>query len=301
VSKFAADYNCYWSEETDSPDFQGQTFAEWQATGRDAHSMVADPGFVNAGEHDFRLRADSPALKLGFEPIDLSTVGLYGPEAWTQRAVGIVHRTVEAAPPPEAESTRAIVHDFEDYEVGEAPEGAVAADGPTSVAVSDVQPASGTRCLRFVDGPTTDTWKPHWFVRRTPGTGAVRLECSVRNDPDQPVVFDLEFRDWPQMAGAKYATGPHLRFQPDGTVQAADGGEWRPIGNCTVGEWLRVEVTFEEGPGKPKAYAVRLEASGEPIGELRFRADTFTNCNWVGFAGMEAKPGVSYVDDVRIE
>jgi hypothetical protein len=300
-SKYAADYNCYWSEETDAPDFSGKTLAEWQATGRDTHSLVADPGFVNAREHDFRLRPDSPALKLGFEPIDLSTVGLYGPEAWIQLPKGIVHRAVETAPPPEPQSVGTIVQDFEEFEPGEAPEGAIPADGPTNVAVTDVEPADGTRCLRLLDGPAKDIWKPHWFVRRTPGAGPVRLRCSVRNDPDQPVVFDLEFRDWPQMAGAGYATGPHLRFQTDGTVQAADGGEWQAIGRYGVGEWLRVEVTLEEGEGKPKTYTVRLGEPGQPTEGLHFRTDAFTNCNWVGFAGMEEDPGVFYVDDLRIE
>ena len=31
--------------------------------------------FVNAGNFDFRLRPDSPALKMGFQQIDMSTVG----------------------------------------------------------------------------------------------------------------------------------------------------------------------------------------------------------------------------------
>jgi hypothetical protein len=37
--------------------------------------VYADPRFVDADRFDFRLRPDSPALKLGFHPIDLSQVG----------------------------------------------------------------------------------------------------------------------------------------------------------------------------------------------------------------------------------
>lgn len=33
------------------------------------------PQFVDAPRHDYRLKSTSPALKLGFEQIDLSTVG----------------------------------------------------------------------------------------------------------------------------------------------------------------------------------------------------------------------------------
>jgi endo-1,4-beta-xylanase len=37
--------------------------------------VIADPLFVNPGNYDFSLRPDSPALKLGFQPIDLREVG----------------------------------------------------------------------------------------------------------------------------------------------------------------------------------------------------------------------------------
>jgi hypothetical protein len=47
-----------------------------QRDGVDAHSLAIDPLFVEPDNGDFRLRPDSPALKLGFVPIDLSKVGL---------------------------------------------------------------------------------------------------------------------------------------------------------------------------------------------------------------------------------
>ena len=51
------------------------SLARWRALGLDQHSIVADPGFCNLNRMDFRLRPDSPALKIGFRPIDLSRVG----------------------------------------------------------------------------------------------------------------------------------------------------------------------------------------------------------------------------------
>ncbi len=54
----------------------------WDARGnivkpppQDTAAVVADPGFVNAADYDFTLRPDSPAWKLGWRKIDLSTVG----------------------------------------------------------------------------------------------------------------------------------------------------------------------------------------------------------------------------------
>jgi hypothetical protein len=51
------------------------TLARWQQTGQDLNSVIADPRFTNADNGDFSLLPDSPALKLGFQPIDTSTVG----------------------------------------------------------------------------------------------------------------------------------------------------------------------------------------------------------------------------------
>ena len=52
----------------------------WQMAGADTHSVVADPLFVDPDHGDFTLQADSPALKLGFEPIPFREIGLYQDE-----------------------------------------------------------------------------------------------------------------------------------------------------------------------------------------------------------------------------
>lgn len=42
----------------------------------DTNSVVADPLFVDAANGDFRLKPESPAFKLGFQPIDVKIIGL---------------------------------------------------------------------------------------------------------------------------------------------------------------------------------------------------------------------------------
>ena len=48
---------------------------EWQRIGFDAHSVIADPLFVDPEHDDYRLQPNSPALKLGFVPTDTSKIG----------------------------------------------------------------------------------------------------------------------------------------------------------------------------------------------------------------------------------
>jgi parallel beta-helix repeat protein len=73
--QFAMDHNLYFDTRGRDIRFAGQSFADWQAGGRDAGSLIADPLFVNAGNFDFRLQPNSPALKMGFQQIDMTTVG----------------------------------------------------------------------------------------------------------------------------------------------------------------------------------------------------------------------------------
>lgn len=67
--------NLYYDARGQEPRFGARSFAEWRQTLEDRGSAIADPLFVDAAGYDFRLRPESPALKAGFRPIDLSTVG----------------------------------------------------------------------------------------------------------------------------------------------------------------------------------------------------------------------------------
>ncbi|MBQ6248406.1 MAG: right-handed parallel beta-helix repeat-containing protein [Kiritimatiellae bacterium] len=72
------DWNLYFNPHLKRKDARfgpDLTFEEWQARGEDVNSVWADPKFADPAAHDFALSPDSPALKLGFRPIDLSTVG----------------------------------------------------------------------------------------------------------------------------------------------------------------------------------------------------------------------------------
>ena len=74
---YVSDWNIFYNPNLtrDQLDFGERSWEQWQAEGHDLHSLYVDPMFVDPENHDFRLRLDSPALKLGFQPIDMSHVG----------------------------------------------------------------------------------------------------------------------------------------------------------------------------------------------------------------------------------
>ncbi|MGQ9698742.1 MAG: right-handed parallel beta-helix repeat-containing protein, partial [Armatimonadota bacterium] len=74
-NRYKLDRNVYWKVGGGTFDFAGHSLDEWRKLGQDVNSIIADPLFVNAAKRDFRLKPESPALKLGFRPIDTSQVG----------------------------------------------------------------------------------------------------------------------------------------------------------------------------------------------------------------------------------
>ncbi len=78
-----SDYNVIWHfgkpllTERGSRTPPEQQWARWKAHGFEQHSVIADPRFVDPARDDFRLRPDSPALRLGFKPIPIEKIGPY--------------------------------------------------------------------------------------------------------------------------------------------------------------------------------------------------------------------------------
>jgi len=74
-NEYRFDHNLYYRTNGQPIRFGKWTFAEWQARGQDRHSLIANPLFVDPSKGDFSLKPGSPALGIGFKPINLSHVG----------------------------------------------------------------------------------------------------------------------------------------------------------------------------------------------------------------------------------
>lgn len=68
--------NLLWNARTGSVDLGlGATAEDWQRQGQHLETVTADPLFADPEAGNFALREDSPALKLGFKPVDPSLAG----------------------------------------------------------------------------------------------------------------------------------------------------------------------------------------------------------------------------------
>ncbi len=81
-----SDYNCYWDTRSKDVRFADKSFKDWQASGKDLHSVIADPGFTDPAGFDFRFRKLSVARKIRFTPFDYSQAGVYGSDEWKKLA-----------------------------------------------------------------------------------------------------------------------------------------------------------------------------------------------------------------------
>lgn len=83
------DHNCFYTigaefqavvdqlrSEAGKRNAQKYNLAEWQALGFDKNSVYGDPLFIDPANNDFRVRPDSPALKVGFQNFEMGKWGL---------------------------------------------------------------------------------------------------------------------------------------------------------------------------------------------------------------------------------
>jgi hypothetical protein len=69
-------HNLYFRADGQPFSFGKLSFEQWQRErGQDRNSLIGDPRFVDPEHGDFTLEPGSPALRIGFQPIDVGHVG----------------------------------------------------------------------------------------------------------------------------------------------------------------------------------------------------------------------------------
>ena len=293
---YKLDHNLYWTASGDEPEFAGRTFAEWQATGQDKHSVVADPKFADPTKGDFSLAKDSPALALGFQPIDTTDVGLHGPAEWAALPAKYPNRPVPPAEPPKPPT---FADDFEKTAVGELPEGCqvIGVDRAKGglACITDETAASGKHSLKITDAPGLEhVWEPHLIYSPAINTGPARFRFALRVEPG--AIFWTEWRDH----SSPYKVGPSVHVEKDGrVVVGAD-----TLLTLPHGQWVRFQIDATLGRKTDGKWTLTVTLPGkaaQTFKDLPFGKADFRKLRWIGVMSMAAEKAVTYLDDLALE
>ena len=279
--------NLYFNRAGLPVDFGGQDFEAWQASGQDAGSRIADPGF-GAG-FSGQPPAGSPALEVGFVPFDISGAGRLTPG----RAATVGPLDWPLAGPAPA---LPLVEGFETTVLGGRPAvGFIYEDGPAApAAVSDEAAATGRQSLKFTDAAgQPNFYNPHYCFDPGASEGTADLSFALRLEAGSP--FEHGWRS----AGEPFIVGPSLQWTADGTLRAAD----RDLLQVPAGEFVTYRVTCALGAAADGTWSLEVTLPGQA--PQRFDGlpcdPAFDEFRWCGWVSVAEAPATAYLDDLRLE
>lgn len=291
------DNNLYWCTTGEELIFCGMSLEAWREAGHDRNSIVEDPRFRDPQAGDFTLAEDSPARRIGFEPVSMEGIGLYGDPEWVNLPARF-ERQPDDPPPAEAPPLQ-IADDFDTWlgmaqPVGGRPLHAVVntEERAELIAISDEAALSGAQSLRIEDVAGLEkSYNPHFYYR--PGYTEGVAHCAFAIRMDEAAQFYHEWRD----AASPYRVGPTLRI--GGGELIVEGIEPLAI---PAGEWVRIEVeaALGDAAGSWTLVVTMPDGTRHEFAELACRSAEWRELRWVGFVSNGTAPAVFYVDDIEL-
>ncbi len=291
------DFNCYYNPNEPDLRFFRHHFDQWQALGLDQHSSIVDPQFENPEGYDFRVKPTSPALVMGFKPIDTSAVGLYGDDEWVAEPAKFKHPVTKLPPPPAPPRALSVGDGFEKTPVGARPEEAtVSGEGQgASIRVTDERAATGEHSLKLTDAPGLEqTWQPHMYYQPHLVSGVVRQSFDILLEPGVEM-----FTEWRDSTPYPECIGPSVTFYGDGRIV----GSGKLLTTVPVDRWVRAVIECALGRRGPGTYSVEITPLGgeqQLFDDIPYSGDQFEELHWLGFVCNGEEAATCYVDNVRI-
>jgi hypothetical protein len=273
------------------------TLEQWREAGHDEHSIVAEPQFRDPQGGDFTLREGSPAERIGFEPISMEGIGIYGNPQWVNLPKQFEHQPDDPLPPdPEP---REFSDNFDTWRNMPQPVGGKPLhasihqeDREGLIAVTDETAASGEQSLRVEDvAGLGKAYNPHFYYRPNYSEGTARSAFAIRTDERTSFYHEWRDRNYP------YNVGPTLRIN-DGMLDA-EGME--PVA-LPADEWVRVEVEapLGERAGTWSLTLTMPDGTRHEFTDLPCGSVEWEELKWVGFVSTATGPAVFYLDDIEV-
>jgi hypothetical protein len=290
------DRNFYWRTDGRALEFYDEPFSEWQAKGSDQNGSLADPAFVDPAHHNFRLRPDSPALKLGIRSIDTGRVGLFGSPEWVALPKTTTFPPTVLPLPAAPLAPQPIDDDFETTAPGQWPQHAKVIEeglGDSIRIVDDGHAASGRRSLLVVDAPgLKHNFNPHFYFSPHFRQATARLNFDVRLE--RGAIAAHEWRD----AANPYRVGPAILFR-DGQLFV----HAKPLTDVPLDQWFHVEIICGLGTVAMGRYELRLGRPGHlpQLFPLSCESPKFNRLEWLGFASLATEKTEFRLDNVKLD
>lgn len=294
--KVESDHNLYWNASGEPVLFHEFTLEQWQAQGKEAGSLIADPQFVDVKHADFHLRPGSPAEKVGFKPFDYSRAGVYGDKAWVALAKSLKYEPLEFCPPPPPPPPLVVKDDFELMPVGAAPLDAQAnvENKGDSIAVTDETAVSGKHSLKITDAPGLQhDYDPHLVYIPSYKSGVARCSYNLRLEPGAKL-----YNEWRSWDVNPYRVGPTLTIEGGKLIVAG----LEPLAVPT-GQWFHLEVSAQVGANADGKWTLVVTLPGqEPkrFADLPVGNPEFKNLTWLGWSSTAQEKTAFYLDDIEI-
>ena len=298
----------------------------WLKKGFDKGSIVADPKLRDLGDGKYGLAPDSPAWKMGFEPIPIAEIGCY--ESTTRASWPIAPNWAREREEPvlfhePGVEPRGIVfpdiheevpigpidEDFERFEIGKRPvTGDVADDPRARITVTDEVAASGTRCMRMPDAPgLRSPWLPRVYWPFNFREGVVVFRADVRIDGTQPARLYIDPRQYSDTPGHEYFSGPTIYVDPpvspvSGTVPLAQvrspGG---PLTQVPMDTWVRIQMRMPLGADSTGHSEVTIAIRGQSERKFSVKNDhpEFRRLERVVISSLSTTKTLFFVDNVH--
>ncbi|HSH94485.1 MAG TPA: right-handed parallel beta-helix repeat-containing protein [Roseimicrobium sp.] len=296
-TNFVVANNLYWNAAGEPVTFLGQSFTDWQKAGKDAGSRIADPLFENADRFDFRLKAGSPALAMGFKSFDATQAGVTGDVAWKQLASAVKYPD-RREPPAIPKAPPLFVHEnFENLATGATlPKATVSVEKKgDSIAVVEDSAGGGKRSLKLADAPgLKQAFNPHFYYQPHHAAGLTTMAFDLRVDAG--AIFSHEWRD----KASPYRTGPSIFIQ--GGKLRTGGRELMPV---PVGKWVHIEIKSGLGSDSTGTWDLKVTSLDGTFAAKEFKALKNVNpdwkeLDWLGFTSNAATATVIYLDNLEL-